>query len=257
MKNVVHSIFAFFFFYLTISAAVAQTDYVVTIKGDTIRGKTKFASYGMEQSVQLTTADKKKTTYTILKTRAFSNRGEIYHPVRTDKGFKYMKLIKGGYLSLYAFQMTNQTAWDGRYLQKRDGSSMEVPNLGFKKYMTKFLSDCPEIESRFEAKEFSKTDVIEIVDVYNDCLQNITMAKQGNAPETTQKLAPWNELEQAVQSAADFDGKTTALEMISEIKTKVERKEKIPGFLSDGLKNSLRDQASLKELLDKALAETK
>jgi hypothetical protein len=52
----------------------------------------------------------------------------------------------------------------------------------------------------------------------------------------------------------EFEDKATALEIINEIKIKIRRDEKIPTFLMDGLKESLKDQdSSIKEILEKAL----
>ena len=57
-----------------------------------------------------------------------------------------------------------------------------------------------------------------------------------------------------VKAAADFDGKPNALEMIQEIKGKIERSEKIPNFLVDGLKSVLKDD-SFQPALANALKE--
>jgi len=65
--------------------ATAQTDYVVTLNGDTIKGKIRFMNYSDSKSVQIITD--KKTSYPILQTKAFSLNNEIYHPVRTIEGY--------------------------------------------------------------------------------------------------------------------------------------------------------------------------
>jgi ribosomal protein S17E len=246
------------FFILILSSAWCQSDYVVSIKGDTLFGKVKYLNYGTEKSVQVASPNKKKKVFPILQTRAFSFQGEVYHPVRTIQGYyTYMKLIKAGYLSLYGFQMPEQTGFDGRYLVKRDGSALEVPNLGFKKQMTKFLGDCDGMTEKFEAKEFSKSDLIEIVDSYNQCMQSKTENVKKELAVVDSKLTLWNTLEQELNKAGDFEGKSTALEMIAEVKTKIERNEKIPGFLTEGLKSSLQQQPALLEMLQTALATMK
>src|SRR5690349_3140541 len=85
-------------------------DYVVTTKNDTIRGEVKPLTYSADKKVQVTSADKKKTILPITQTFGFSHRGEIFHPVRSEKGYVFMKLIKSGYLSLYGFQQDNQVS---------------------------------------------------------------------------------------------------------------------------------------------------
>ncbi len=54
-----------------------------------------------------------------------------------------------------------------------------------------------------------------------------------------------------------FEGKSNALEMIHEIQAKIKKGEKIPNFLTEGLKEYLKDQDTIQELLEKALAEVK
>ena len=100
MKNfcILH-ILLFLLLMLVYQCAGAQ-DYVVTSRGDTIRGEVKPLSYGLDKKVQVTAAGKKKVVFPILQTQGYYYKGEMYHPVRMDKGYTYMKLIKSGYLSL-------------------------------------------------------------------------------------------------------------------------------------------------------------
>lgn len=239
------------------SIASAQADYVVTIKSDTLHGKIKFLSYGKEQSVQLTPAEGKKKTFPILQTRGFVQDGVAYQPVRTIDGYVFMKLLKKGYLSLYASQLPNQTGWDGRFFVKRDGTSLEIPNLGFKKNVSRFLSECESIEVKIESGVLAKQNLESIVDEYNSCL-----ATKNNQPAATPVVVEqkptstaWVTLENTVAALENFTQKNDALEMIRDIQTKLKRGEKIPGFLVNGLKDTLKDQATVKDALNKAVAE--
>lgn len=232
----------------------AQSDYVVTTKGDTIRGKVKYLNYGVEKKVQV--INDKKTVFTILQTTGFKMDNELYHTVRYAQGYTYMKATKTGYLSLYAFQQPNQMSWDGSLLLKRDGSSMEIPNLGFKKSLKKFLIECGTVVDRIDKGELGKSEIIEIVDLYNQCIEvntkNQNLIAQSNK-ENTSELTSWNQLEEAVQNLGNFAGTKDALEMIQDIKSKINKGEKIPNFLTEGLKEVLKDQQSVQESLEKAL----
>jgi hypothetical protein len=55
-----------------------------------------------------------------------------------------------------------------------------------------------------------------------------------------------------VKSQPDFPEKKNALEMIAEIKSKINSSQKIPNFLIEGLKSTLNDQ-DLDDELDSAL----
>lgn len=229
-------------------------DYVVTTRGDSLTGEVRPLLYGPEKKVQLITADKNKTTYTIFQVREFSSAGEVYHPVKNDKGYDFMKLIKPGYLSLYAYQIENQTRFDGLFLKKMDGESLAVPNLGFKKYMTRFLDDCPSVVALVESGDLGKKEIERIVDAYNLCVDSRTVDHSRiltDRQEISSKANAWADLESKIQKA-DFNGKSDALEMVAEIRKKIQRKESIPNFLIEGLKSSLRD-AGLSAELEEAL----
>jgi len=228
---------------VTFSSGFGQ-DYVVTIKGDTLRGKVKTVMFGPDKKVMVTGADKKKTTVSLFQTKAYSLKGETYHPVKGDKGYTFMKLIKPGYLSLYGFQLENQTSFDGLYLLKKDGHGVEVPNLTFRKTMTKFLSDSPEVTAKIEDGTLGKKELDEIIDSYNNYIESKSKSQQQAIAIKKEQLkgaGEWDAFEEKVKSQAEFEGKSTALEMIGEIKNKVKNSEKIPNFLSEGLKGLLQN----------------
>lgn len=230
----------------------AQTDFVVTTKNDTLKGKVKYLNFGIEKKVQVTTDDGKKV-YSILQTLAFCMKNELYFPIRTAQGYTYMKVLKSGYLSLYAFQLSEQN-WDGRYLLKKDGAGQEVPNLGFKKAMTRLLGDCPEVASRIQSGELKESRINKIIDAYNTCIDDNTR-NQKPVPSTgdSGKMIAWEMLEKNVNSLDAFEGKSNVLEMIQDVKSKINKGEKIPTFLTEGLKEALKDQPTVQETLEKAL----
>ena len=156
MKNfcVIH-ILLFILLMLAYRCACAQ-DYILTTRGDSLTGEVKPLLYGPEKKVQITLSDKTKTTRSLFEIRAYSQAGETFHPVKGENGYVFMKLLKAGYLSLYAFQLDNQTRYDGLFLMKLDGDRIEVPNLGFKKFIAKFLDDCPEVADKIMEGELGK-----------------------------------------------------------------------------------------------------
>jgi hypothetical protein len=257
MKNftVIHLVL-FILVMLVYQCASAQ-DFVVSVKGDTIHGNVKPLPFGSDKKVQVIDAEKKKTTYPIFQVRAYSLKGEIYHPVRSEKGYVFMKLVKPGYLSLYLFQPENQVSFDGQYLLKKDGKGIEVPNLSFKKIMARFLEDCDDVAAKIESGDLGKKNLTDIVDAYNSCVDGRTLdhgkilvMKQ----EQTKKISAWDNLEEKVKEKETFPGKIDAIEMIAEIKGKIKRNEKVPNFMIEGLKSSLAG-ANLSTELDAALSE--
>lgn len=249
-------IFLLIIMLLVYKCAGAQ-DYLVTSKGDTLAGEVKPLFYGVEKKVQLSQEGKKKVVYPMFQVRSFYYRGELYQPVKGPEGYTFMKLQKGGYLSLYTFQLPNQITFDGYFLVKMDGNGMEVPNISFKKAMQKFLSDCDDVAEKIDKGDLTKKDLNQIIDEYNACINSKTVdhsdiiAKQEVQGKV---IGAWDVLEQKVKAEPDFEGKSNALDMITEIKGKVARSEKIPNFLIDGLKNTLT-QDVFKTELENALKE--
>jgi len=230
-------------------------DYVVTTLGDTLRGEVKPLFYGVDKKVQLRGADKKKEVYPMFKVTAFHYKDETYQPIKGPDGYTFMKVVKSGYLSLYSFQMPNQISFDGLFLSRKDGTGMEVPNLSFKKFMKNFLEDCPSVVDRIDNGDLGKKELHQIVDEYNQCMSSKTI-DHGKIiemqVEQNRHLIPWNTLEEKVRAESDFEGKSNALEMIKEIKSKITGNESIPHFLIDGLKSAL-PQDIFKEDLENAL----
>ena len=226
-------------------------DFLITTKGDTIRGDIKPLFYGVEKKIQVDEGNKKKSIYSIVETRSYNYKGENYYPVKGPEGYAFMKLLKPGYLSLYAFQVPGQMHYDGLMLVRRDATSMEVPNLGFKRLMSKFLSDCDKISGQIDRGELARKDLYRIIDEYNACIENISE----KLTENHSAKNSWDELEAKVKEHPSFSQKDTALEMITEVKNKLKHAEKVPGFMTDGLKNALADQQDLHVYLETALAE--
>jgi hypothetical protein len=230
---------------LSLPTICLAQDFIVNLQGDTIKGEVKALAFGPEKKVQITEPGKKKALYPFFKVKSFSVDGELYQPVKGPSGYTFMKLLKSGYLSLYAFQPENQNSYDAMFLLKRDGEGIEVPNLTFKKGMRRFLDDCPVVAGKIENDMLNKRDINQIVDEYNACISDRT-----NAPAPTAAVAKpatavkkntdvWNALEQKVKAQPDFAEKENALDMINEIKNKVAADQKIPNFLAEGLKGAL------------------
>jgi hypothetical protein len=241
---------------LTLSTTIlfSQTDFAITSKGDTLRGRVKLLTYDILDRVQVT-VDKKKKVYTALEVKSIFTDGVTYHTVKYDKGYRYMKLIKSGFLSLYGFRLPNQSSYDGQYLLKKDGTGMEIPNLTFKKSMANFLSGCDEVESRIKSGDLGRRDIDQIIDRYNSCLQFKTEKKIEIAPEPTpiesEKMVGVNSLISKVETAAEFTNKTDVLDLLKDLRSKVGRNEILPNYLTKDIKNYLGAQPAFAEDLEK------
>lgn len=256
MKNLGILHILFLLIAMLVCKCVNAQDFLVTVKGDTIYGEIKPLNFGPEKKVQVRTADKKKTIYSMFQVSHYSLEKESYYPVKGPSGYSFMKLLKPGYLSLYGFQPENQVNYDGRYLLKLDGRGTEVPNLSFKKTLVNFLKDCDKVATRIENGELTKKDLEQIIDEYNGCIAANTVQRvpSSGSVASKKKVDYWETLAEKVSAHENFDGKEDALEMINEIKTKLSKSEKVPNFLIQGLKETLTVPA-LQEDLQNALNE--
>ncbi len=235
-------------------AATAQkTNYLINSKADTLSGKLRILSYDQIDRVQLQVG-KKKEMYTALQVLSIHMDGQEYKPMKYDSKIVLMKVLKQGYLSLYAFRLPNQNSYDGRMLVKLDGTSMEVPNLAFKKIMSKYLEDCEPVSSLIKNDELGKKEIDKIIDDYNTCVatKSSTVATETPPPVV-------NEVTQSIESlikkaeAEEFPSKKDALDLLLDIQTKVGKNETIPNYLTEGLKSYLSSVPALSDDLNKLL----
>jgi len=233
-------------------------DFLVTSKGDTVIGQIKPLLYGVDKKIQITPEGaKKKTVYPMFQVKQYRYKDAIYQPVKGPDGYTFMKVLISGYLSLYNYQLPNQSTFDGMYMMKLDGKGMEVPNITFKKAMKNFLEDCPEVVEKIDNGDFSKKDLNTIIAEYSQCVDARTIDHAKVIAEQdaqAHQMTAWDTLEAKVKSEPDFEGKQNALEMIAEIKGKIAKSEKIPNFLIEGLKSSLPGD-TFKVDLDNAIKE--
>jgi len=258
MRNsIVHILFLIILSGLSSGALYAQSDYLVLAKGDTLYGKVTHLNFGTSQQIQLVDESKKKTVYPITAVKSFKNNDGIFHLIRIYTAYKYMKLIQPGYLSYYMFQQDNQVTWDGRFLYKIDGDGIEIPNIGFKKKMADFLVDCPETVDQNNSGDLNRNNIEDILIDYNACIEKRTTARsETSKPIPQHDVRAWESFESAIKDTENLADKETLLEMVTEVKAKAERGEKIPNFLLEGVKKVIEGNASLEELLTKALSDS-
>ncbi|MBS1543529.1 MAG: hypothetical protein JST14_07845 [Bacteroidetes bacterium] len=156
---------------LLVGVDAFSQDYAITLKGDTLRGKANIMNYDILDRVDFFDLKQdKKFKFTSIQLKEVGMNGHRYQTIRTDYGFRMAQLEKEGYLSLYLAQSPRGTNYEVQWLVKKDGSSIEVPNLAFKRTMMEFLSDCDEVSNRIKKEELHRKELALIIDQYNNCL---------------------------------------------------------------------------------------
>lgn len=239
-------VFLFVFLVTMPLLAVCQQDYAVTLRGDTLRGEVRILTYDMMDRVQVITL-KGKESFTAVQIRMVSIEGKTYQPVKIDTNIRMMQLLTPGFLSLYGFRMNNQMTYDGRYLVKLGGRSMELPNLTFKKTMAAFLEECPAVVEKISSGTWTKKHLDSILVSYNACVAERSIPAKPN-----EGLVKLNALKQKIE-ASDLANKKDALDIVSDLSQKVGKKESVPNYLIEGLKSYLNGKPELAADLDEVL----
>jgi len=238
----------------------AQTDFVVKLSGDTLKGTVKILTHEQIERVQVA-GNGMKTTFTGLQVRSVGKDNHVFKAVKYENTVRFMRVIKSGYLSLYAFNIDSQNTWNDLFLTKLDGTGLEVPNLSFKKILGKYLSDCPDVKNRIDHGDLSKNDLDRIVDFYNACMQTKTEAMNTRPADPdvvdSEKVLAVKNLITKVE-AENFVTKKDALDILKDIASKVKKNQPVPNYLMEGLKSYLveapsltKEMESLVELLKK------
>lgn len=227
-------------FTIILQVSFCQSNFLITTKGDTLYGDLKILSYDIVDRVQLT-ADKKKKSFTALEAKTVFLDNEMYHSVRHDTRYHFMVLKQSGYLSLYGFRIDNQTTYDGRFLVKRDGDAIEVPNLTFKKTMQEFLKDCMSVSDRIKSGELGRKNLDTLITLYNACIdENTKLAALANATavNTEISLPSIENLKVKIENSS-LSSRQDILDLIRDIETKVKGSQPVPNYLIEGLKGYL------------------
>jgi hypothetical protein len=253
--------FAFIFFSIgwSVTATSQSKDYVVSMKGDTLRGDVKLLTYERIDRVQVT-SDKKKSLFSALQVRSVYFKNDFYKSVQIESHIQFMKVLKEGYLSLLAFRMDDQPTYDGRYLLKKDGTGKELPNLGFRKNISGYLSDCPEVVKNMNDQKYGRSDINKLVDEYNLCINektNVVKKEEHVKQISTGKAELVDQLKTKVTALENFQGKQDVLDLLSDISDKVLRQQTISNYQLETLTSLLKDKDQVKEEVERLIAALK
>ena len=235
---------------LSISTMSFSQDYIVTIKSDTIFGNVKLLSYDLLDRVQVT-SNKKKSNLTALQVRRVSIKGEQYAPVKLDKSIRLMKILKTGYLSLYAHRAQGQGTYDSRIIQKVGLNALEVPNIGFKKYIGELVADCPSVSEKVSNGDYDRHDLDQMIDEYNACISDYNNRRMAAAATASSPVVELINQMKTKLASSDISNKTDANDLLNSISDRYKKNEAIPGYMREGLKGYLNSNEDLKADMEK------
>ena len=122
----------------------SQSDKVITLQGDTLTGKAHISTNtNLVQAITLKKG-KDKWYFKAYEVKSVLMDEETFHTLKVEDKYQLGLLQKEGYLSLYRYMGSEETSsreFDTSILIKRDGTQLIVPNLGFKKHVSKYLEE--------------------------------------------------------------------------------------------------------------------
>lgn len=212
--------------------AQSSDDFVVTAKGDTLRGKVTLLAFEKIDQVQIRTD--KKTILTALQVRMVRYNKDTYRPVTYDNKLRFMKVLRDGYLSVLAYQTTpTNSSWDGILLMKADGEMMENPRLSFRKAMPEFLND-PALGDSIESGLLTRNDLYHVVDQYNRHIKINTLARMREVVARTAAdkslMTLLGKMMLDAQSLPDAP-RTEIQDIVEDIKWKAGNGLKVPAYM--------------------------
>lgn len=236
-------------------------DFAVTMKSDTIKGKMNIVDNPLSGHSLIVKVGKKKEHYPSYKIATLYKKDDTYHVAKIEGRYQFIKLIQGGFLSLYRYTPRDQQSaqmFQGSILITKDGRQKVVPNLGFKKQITEFLEDCKSVSSKIENGELSKKDLTDIIDEYNACVPQDYIAKEGDIVEEIVYIPDTSKIDELisnVKSDADLSSNKELLEILDDLKKRKANGDEVPGYLANILKSNLQGKNELLKLLDDILEE--
>ncbi len=163
----------------------AQDQYIVKLNGDTIRGKLQINPMrDNSQSMFFKYLDgSKENVRPIRISYVYYDEEHQYRSIPFYNQRLFMQILKEGRnLSYYHYiRKRDNSVATTKVLAKPNGDALEISALTFKKHVSEFLEDCPQIQAKVDAKEYRYKDLDQLVDDYNNCDIQVVLASSVNS----------------------------------------------------------------------------
>ncbi|PIB36923.1 hypothetical protein BFP72_16690 [Reichenbachiella sp. 5M10] len=239
---------------VTTISAFAQ-DKVITTKLDTLVGKIIIQNGGKYDTDRVAVKNKKdKQRFLASDIREIYKKDDKYVTVKFNGRYQFMQVeIEGDYLSLYRYidLELNSSEYAGQLLVTMDGRQHIISNIGFKKRLAEFLEDCKEVSVKIDEGEYSKSNLEQIIADYNSCIgaQSAAHVEQIAAQIDASKI---DHLISSVE-ATELENKQELLDMLADVKSKLEAGQSIPNYLQGAIQEKLAGQDALLNAFDETV----
>lgn len=157
-----------------------------------------------------------------------------------------------------------------KVIVKPNGKVLELSALTFKKQLSDFLDDCPDIVAKLESREYRYKDHARLFADYNDCDQNVALTSSTPTTVSTEnaivasnispaetetpvadtnrkKLSKIEVFRSYVESLEDFAYSGDVLEWLSDVENRIIQNRDIPNYLWSSLNAMTKEPAELQE----------
>lgn len=247
---------------MALSAQLSAQNTIITLRGDTLAGSFSLAKRGGNEFVDFVDEEGKKKKFKLFDIkRIISADDEIIEPIKIGDGqYTFGKLLIEGYLSLYSYRNENSTiTFNEKILIKLDRTSMAVPGaFGFKKSMSKFLFECPEVSQKVSEKKLDRNDLEQILAEFNSCVakksasnaNNTSILVQSSVTITDELQTQIDDFKTLLKYSEKIENKEDVSDMFSDMSKKLANKEKVPNYLKNILKGAVANDNKLKALIE-------
>lgn len=251
---------------MALSVQLSAQNTVITLRGDTLAGTFSLAKRGGNEFVDFVDKNGKKKKFKLFDIkRIISADDEIIEPINIGDGeYTFGKLMSEGYLSLYNYRGQNSTiTFNEKIMIKLDGTSLPVPGaFGFRKSVSKFLFECPEVSQKVNNKKLSGDNLDQILTEFNTCIA-VKSASNVNSTGSSAPRPPAIVTDELQTQIDDFktllkysdkvENKEDVSDMFSDLTKKLASKEKVPNYLKNILMGAVANDNKLKALLETML----
>jgi len=215
---------SFFLFLAVITFSSYGQNFLITNKMDTLYGDISFDHSSNDLSLK---NEIDKYTLKPYQINSIYYKNDIYKPIVYNKTRVFAKEVIKGNLNLYLIRPEDGYEFSTEILLKTNGDIIEIPRIGFKKYVSDFLVECTDLASKIKDGTYKFGNLNTIIEEYNTNCSTINVE-----PGVIAELKDLNQL-------------------LSDIYSKLDQNEPIPPYLKKALKEY--ENQDLKRMIEELL----
>lgn len=252
--------FKFLLVLLVLSTSTFAQSYLITAKGDSIAGSFSIMEDRNDNEFVSMTTDDGKKQFRILETQKLVDGEDIYIPLLAQGKYRFgLEQIKG-YVSIYLYTPVDSPhKFSNRLLIKMDGTSLQVPGImGFRKFMSDFMYECPEIADAIKKKEYKRSEIDRLVIEFNACIDKkeaLRLAKTAKPEIPAEKASDIDLFKKQLETTNLVANKDEVLEIFNDIVDKLSNNDAVPNYLKNAFLSAIEKDEQLLTLGKQILSE--